>query len=60
VPIHTENGHILKVAQRGAGVALVVECDEGVCETIEMPLSREKFLLVMYEGLKALNESGDL
>lgn len=60
MPIHTENGHILKIAQQGAGVAFIVECDEGVCETMEMPLSREKFLRVMYEGLKALDETGDL
>lgn len=51
-------GQSINIVPNYGGVKIVVECSEGVCETVEYALSEGEFTALVTQGYKALLAGG--
>lgn len=52
--IHTTNGHIVNVEAMGVGLKLTIECDEFICETVEVPMTQQQWFQLVSQGFAAM------
>ena len=52
--VHTTNGHIVNVEAQRAGLNLMIECDEGICEQVELPMTQQQWHQIVAQGFAAL------
>lgn len=52
--IHTQVGHVISVEPAFGVVAVMVKCEEGVCETVDFVMNQEEWLAFVAQGCEAM------